>query len=228
MQLRCSGFVDKVTLGGQELVRNRYRWYFSNPQDDERTLAETKEGSPSFAAVRYAKGGLGMLAVADLVGPAQFNAALQAFMKDAAANPPPKHDANGFYNALLRAGDPELVAHLVRDIWTRRITYKNVATDAVFENGQVSVVLTAHRFDGGAGADRHEMKEDSLLPVGGIDCDGNPVILSWRRLQDSVWSQKSFDSDGKLRLIGFDPWNEMLDDGGKTLTEVKGNTCPAQ
>jgi hypothetical protein len=215
-----------------DFVRRRHEGYFANrPGGPELLLSSTDDTSPLMGQVRYVKGGLVLLALADMVGPDRFNAGLRGFLEKTHGKPPPYLPSSALVDTLRAVGNEGTFNHAFEDLGTRRITYKNVASAAVLYKGTVEVTLEAHRFDGGAGAaghsDRHEVKEDSWLPIGGLDCDGNPVILKWLRFEDASWVHPALTGAEHLRLIGFDPWNELLDDGGKNLTEVKGNTCPS-
>ncbi len=214
-------------LEGRELLRMWRERYFSQCKSrTEPTMGEAGSGACSLA-VMYSKGGLSMLAFADLLGPDRYAAALQSFLASGRSRSPPYPGVTDFLAALRAAGDTKVIDPLLTELWSRRVTYANEATKAAVNGDSIEVTLTAHRFDGGAGAGRHEVDEVSLLPIGGIDCSGVPVIARWEKFQNNA-PRKVILSGVKLRRAGIDPWGYMLDDGGKNLSDVSGSTCPSE
>jgi hypothetical protein len=203
------------------------RWdYFRSCQEaSEPAFGHSSNDDPHqdcASSVLYVKGGLGLTRIADFVGVGAFNQRLRMLSRTrevVVPEPTPRE-----LTAALSWG-PEARPLFLEFFWNR-VTYRNQATARV-SGDSIEVTVTAHRFDGGAGSSRHELNEPSTLPLGVVNCAGEPSILQWVTVENAKPTVFSFKVGQPIFRAGVDPWNELLDDGAVNLARVQGGAgCP--
>ena len=184
----------RAAMGAGEisLVRTRAREYFNLCREaQEVALREEPVRDNCSRRLPYTKGGLGLLALSDAMGPDHYFDALRRFVSFAELRAPgSRYPSIGHLTTELQKEGPPELDRLMNDLWSRRITYRNESLQATAKGDGVTFTAVAHRFDGGAGAERHELAEESsYLPVGGVDCDGKPVIVRWEHFENGKPTQ---------------------------------------
>ena len=173
--------------------------------------------------VVFAKCALGLFTLGDAFGVERFNSALRALREH---HGPQTQQPLTLWDLLYALAPPENHESGVelKDLLTRALTYRNQAVSARQTKAEIQLTVMAHRFEGGAGPERHEIAEKSYLPIGGLDCRGQPHILVWQWLEPGKPTELllTLPADTALAWAGIDPVGELLDDGEVNLVRVEG------
>ncbi len=159
--------------------------------------------------VSYAKGGLVMAAIRDLIGEPATNAALRRLIDDVHAGRQP--DANDLLTYLLEAAPEE--DHALIEQWLRGVVLYDLrvaaASGTALAGGRqrIDLRVEARKSDGGA---EHELPMNEEIEIAlyaddpGVDGRGGEPLQT-RRYRLRGATDLSFEADGRARYVLVDP-----------------------
>jgi hypothetical protein len=210
----------------RDYLRTERQQYFSACEHSyERNLLRS-DASVCGKAVIYDKGMLGYLTLSDYLGQDEFGAHLRRLIEEHRA-PKPSLTRREFMSMLfpepLHDNQVLLRGQNWNDVNEGRVTYSNQAK-ARRDGDAIEVRATVRAYTDGM-RDRVRFNTLATVPLGIIDCDGNPQILTW--ITAIAWSETTYRLavPGPVSQAGVDPWGELLDDGNENMVPVVGEAA---